>query len=158
MTRYSKPVWQMVKEGAEELGEFTAKDMRAFIKQRYTDDNVNELTIGAQVIACSIDHPSAHHYPDTQRFLRYLGNGRFRMASSEEKQKFGTSIRRRKDVNADFVSSKEGYFMQIRNGQIHIPKPILEKMSLKENDFLAFVEDNKGNILLKKAELKVVEK
>jgi hypothetical protein len=30
-------------------------------------------------------------------------------------------------------------------------------MSLKENDFLAFVEGDKGNILLKKAELKIVE-
>lgn len=156
MTRYSKPVWKMVKEAAEELDEFTARDVRKFIKQRYPEDNVNELTIGAQVIACSINHPSAHHYPDTQRFLLYLGNGRFRMADSEAIQKSATSLRSPKNVNMGFTSG-EGYFTQIRNEQVRIPKPILEKMSLKENDFLAFVEDDKGNILLKRAELKVVE-
>lgn len=157
MTRYSKPVWQMVKEAAEELDEFTAKDVREFIKRRYAEENVNELTIGAQVIACSMNHPSAHHYPDTQRFLLYLGNGRYRMADSETRAKFPASLRRSTSVNVEFASSKEGYFTQIRNGQVHIPKPVLEKMSLKENDFLAFVEDDKGNIILKKAELKVVE-
>ena len=148
MIRYSKPVWQMVREAAEELEEFMAKDVREFIKERYPDDNVNQLTIGAQVIACSINHPSAHHYPDTQRFLWYLGNGRYRMASSEET--------RSKNINIQLTSSNEGYFTQIRNGSIRIPEPILEKMSLKENDFLALIEDNQGNILLKRAELKVV--
>lgn len=157
MTRYSKPVWQMVKEAAEELDEFTAKDVREFIKRRYADENVNELTVGAQVIACSINHPSAHHYPDKQRFLLYLGNGRYRMADPETREKFATSFRGPMNINVEFASSNEGYFTQIRNGYVRVPKPVLERMSLKENDFLAFVEDDKGNILLKRAELKVVE-
>lgn len=154
MTRYSKPVWQMVKEAAEKMKEFTARDARESVKSRYPNDNVNELTIGAQVIACSVNHPSAHHYSDRERFLWYLGNGRFRMASQEETASVVGSPGR---INTLEAASGDGYFTQIKNGQIHIPIPILEKMSLKENDFLAFVEDDRGKILLKKAELRVVE-
>jgi hypothetical protein len=155
MTRYSKPVWQMVREASEEMKEFTAQDVREFIKKRYPEDNVNELTIGAQVIACAMNHPSAHHYSDRERFLWYLGNGRFRMASSEEMGQSMVSVSRTSTRSK--LASRDELFTQIRNGQVRIPKSILEKMSLKENDFLAFVEGDKGNILLKKAELKIVE-
>lgn len=157
MVRYSKPVWKMVKEAAEEMEEFTAKDVREFIKKRYADENVNELTIGAQVIACSINHPSAHHYPDTQRFLFYLGNGRYRMADPHERQNSDMPALNLRKANLVFDSSEEGYFTQIKNGQVLIPRPVLEKMSLKNNDFVAFVEDGKGNILFKRAKLKVID-
>jgi hypothetical protein len=157
MVRYSKPVWKMVKEAAEEMEEFTAKDVREFIKKRYAEENVNALTIGAQVIACSINHPSAHHYPDTQRFLFYLGNGRYRMADPHEIQSSDTHAHSLIRADLGFGTSEEGYFTQIKNGQIRIPRPILEKMSLKDNDFVAFVEDNKGNVLLKRAKLKVID-
>jgi hypothetical protein len=156
MTRYSKPVWQMVQEAAQQLGEFTAKEAKDFIKSRYHEDDVNELTIGAQVIACSIDHPSAHHYPDKQRFLKYLGNGRFRMATGEEKEKSAPLFPQPSNGQEALVSSGGDYFAQIRNGIVRIPGTVLKKLSLKENDFLAFVEDDKGNVFLKKAELKVV--
>jgi len=72
MTRYSKPVWQMVKEAVEKMGEVTAKDVKDYVRKNYAKDNVNELTINAQVIAYSVNHSSAHHYTDAQRFLFYL--------------------------------------------------------------------------------------
>jgi hypothetical protein len=155
MVKYSKPVWQMVMEAAEELDEFTAKDVKIFIKKHYPDDNVNELTIGAQVIACSLNHPSARHYPDSQRFLRYFGNGRYRLADPDERQGLN-AIPKKFEKGIKYGSSDKGYFTQIRNGQIRIPRNILQKMSLKENDFVAFVESTNGDILLKKAELRVI--
>ena len=155
MVRYSKPVWQMVKEAAEELEELTAKDVKEFIRNRYAQDNVNESTIGAQVIACSVNHPSAHHYPDKERFLFYLGNGRFRMAHAEEIENSEIPSRMSKK-DPDYGSEGE-YFVQIRNGQIRIPTPILRKMGLKNHDFLAFIEEDNGNIVLKQAELRIVE-
>ena len=131
--------------------------MRDFIKKKYADENVNESTIGAQVIACSINHPSAHHYPNTQRFLFYLGNGRYRMATPHERPSPQVVISSLGRANLDYGSPEEGYFTQIKNGQVRVPQSVLAKMSLRDNDFVAFVEDNEGNVLLKKAKLKVID-
>jgi len=74
----------MVEEAVDKLGEMTAKDARDYIGKYCAEDNVNELTISAQVIACSVIHPSAHHYPDIHRFLFYLGNGRYRRCDPQD--------------------------------------------------------------------------
>ncbi len=155
MVKYSKPVWQMVREAAEELKEFAARDVKEFIRDRYTGDNVNEATIGAQVIACSVNHPSAHHYPDRERFLFYLGNGRYRMASPEEIESYDILPEIGKTITEHKSEGK--YFVQLKNGQIRIPRPIIQKMALKNHDFLALVEDDEGNVILKRAELRIVD-
>lgn len=157
MTRYSKPVWQMVKEAVQELGEVTAKDVRGYIKEHYPEDNVNELTISAQVIACSVNHTSAHHYPDTRRFLFYLGNGRFRLHNPDKDGIWEVTSFGARKVSEEAESGR-GFFSQVsRGGQVTIPGRILEKLSIRNGDFVAFVEDKEGNTVLKKAELKVVD-
>jgi AbrB family looped-hinge helix DNA binding protein len=55
------------------------------------------------------------------------------------------------------TKSSEAYFSQVTSGgQVRLPKDILNKLSIKENDFVAFVEDKEANIHLKKAELRIV--
>lgn len=157
MTRYSKPVWQMVKEAVEEMGEVTAKDVREYIKEHYPEDNVNELTISAQVIACSVNHTSAHHYPNTRRFLFYLGNGRYRMYNPDEDGIWEVTTSGARRVSEE-VKSKKGFFSQVsKGGQVSIPNEIQKRLLIENGDFVAFVQDEEGNVLLKKAELKVVD-
>lgn len=156
MTRYSKPVWQMVKEAAEKMGEVTARDVKDYIRKNYAKDNVNELTINAQVIACSVNHPSAHHYSDSQRFLFYLGNGRYRLYDPDKDGIWQVTPSGSQKVG-EGTKSGEAYFSQVTIGcQVRVPKDILDKLSIKENDFIAFVEDKEGSIHLKKAELRIV--
>ncbi len=156
MTRYSKPVWQMVEEAVDKLGEITAKSAKEYIKENYPKDNVNELTIGAQVIACSVNHTSAHQYPDTHRFLFYLGNGRFRRYDAEKDGVWEiTSTGARK--TGEQMKTNEASFSQIDSrGQVQIPREIREKLRIGEKDFVAFVIDNRGNIVLRKAKLRPV--
>lgn len=157
MVRYSKPVWQMVKEAAERADVVTAKDVKEFIKENYPDDNVNELTINAQVIACSVNHSSAHHYSDTQRFLFYLGNGRYRIYHPERDGIWDITRQGAKKVSKG-ITSGGAYFSRVSSdGQVMIPKTIQDKLSIKKGDFVAFVEDKTGSILLKRGELRIVD-
>ncbi len=156
--KYSKPVWQMVKETAEKMREISAKDVKEYIRQNYPNDNVNELTVNAQVIACSVNHPSAHHYPDSQRFLFYLGNGRYRLYEPE-KDGFWERGSRGTKKTSDGLKIGETHFCQLKEGgQIFLPKEIREKMEIDTNDFVAFSEDANGEIFIRKAELRIIEK
>jgi hypothetical protein len=156
MTRYSKPVWQMVKEAVDKMGEITARDVKDYIRKNYAKDNVNELTINAQVIACSVNHSSAHHYPDSQRFLFYLGSGRYRLYNPNKDGIWQMTPSGPQKVGEE-AKSGGAYFCQITaGGQVHLPKDILDKLSVKESDFVAFVEDKEGNVHLRKAELRII--
>jgi hypothetical protein len=148
----------MVKEAAEKMREITAKDAKQYIRENYPSDNVNELTINAQVIACSVNHPSAHHYTSSRRFLFYLGNGRYRLHDPERDGFWDITKQGAEKRNLNLRTTKGSFFSQIKaGGQIFLPKAIQEKLSLEQYDFVAFVEDSAGNILLRKAELRIVE-
>jgi len=154
--RYSKPVWQMVREAVEKMGEVTAKEVKEYIRKNYPKDNVKELTINAQVIAHSVNHSSAHHYPVSQRFLFYLGNGRYRLYDPDKDGLWQITPSGPQKVGEATKSGKAHFSQVASGGQVRLPKDILDKLLIKENDFVAFVEDNQGNIHLKRAELRIV--
>lgn len=155
MTRYSKPVWKMIEDAIDKSGEITAKDAKDFIKENYPNDNVNELTINAQVIAASVNHPSAHHYAGSHRFLFYLGNGRFR---KYDPNKDGVlAVTPSGTIKTTEIKTNEAIFSQIdTKGQLQIPQEIRDKLHLGNSDFVAFIVDKEGNIMLKKAQLRPV--
>jgi len=156
MTRYSKPVWQMIEEAVDKLGEITAKDAKDYIRKHYAEDNVNELTINAQVIACSVNHSSAHHYLNSHRFLFYLGNGRYRRYDQKKDGLWEfTSDGAQKIIEE--IKTDQAYFGQIdSSGRIRLPKEIQERLSVGTRDFVAFITDKQSNVVLKKAELRPI--
>lgn len=59
-------VWQMIKEAVEELGGSASySDIKTYIWNTYGD--VNERTINAQIIICTVNHPSRIHYPENKK-------------------------------------------------------------------------------------------
>ena len=59
-------VWQMIKEAVEALnGSVTYADIKGFIRNKY--GNVNESTINAQIIVCTVNQPSRIHYPENKK-------------------------------------------------------------------------------------------
>lgn len=154
MTRYSKPVWQMIEEAVDKLDEITAKDAKDYIRKNYAEDNVNELTINAQVIACSVNHSSAHHYPNSHRFLFYLGNGRYRRYDQKKDGLWEITPDGAQKI-IEGIKTGQAYFGQIdSSGRIRLPKEIQERLSVGTRDFVAFITDKQGNVVLKKAELR----
>lgn len=156
MTRYSKPVWKMIEEAVDKIGEITAKDAKEYIRKNYAKDRVNESTISAQIIACSVNHPSAHHYPNPNRFLFYLGNGRYRRYDPRKDGLWEITPNGAQKIIRE-IKTDQAYFSQMdSNGQIGLPKEIQERLSVGARDFVAFVIDKQGNIILKKAELRPI--
>lgn len=157
MTRYSKPVWRMIEEAVDKLGELTARDAKEYIREHYSEDKVNESTISAQVIACSVNHPSAHHYPDSHRFLFYLGNGRFRRYDQKKDGIWEITLNGARKIIRE-IKTEQAYFSRIdASRQVCLPKEIQERLSVGDKDFVAFLIDKQGNIVLKKAELRPID-
>ena len=59
-------VWQMIKEAVENLGGHASySQIKEYIKSKYGD--VNESTINAQIIVCTVNQPSRIHYPENKK-------------------------------------------------------------------------------------------
>lgn len=59
-------VWQMIKEAVNNLnGKASYTDIRNYIQNKWND--VNPLTINAQIIVLTVNHNSRIHYPENQK-------------------------------------------------------------------------------------------
>lgn len=158
MAKYSKPVWQMVKEALEELGELTGPTTIQYIRDHHPRDNVNKGTIKLQLIACSINHTSARQFDDPNRFLWYLGNGRYRAydpdadkAQMDPKWKVPkVSLPKRRGPTADEVS-----FSRVETGnRVILPSLVIKSLGFGPNDVVVFVEE-RGKYYIRKGRLRI---
>lgn len=157
MSDYSKPVWEMVKEAVSKLGEATTRDVIDYIKRNYPDDDVKESTIRAHMIACSVNHTSAHHYKMHTRFLFRIGKGRYRVYNPKKDGKWvvESTGARKIDLTFDGRGNLEPPFVRLtQNFQIQLPLEVREKLKLNPDDILVFITKNE-EIIIKKGKLKV---
>lgn len=85
-------VWEMVKEAVNNLeGKASYTEIRDYIKNHYKD--VNENTITAQTIVCTVNHNSRVHYPENNKprianakydFLFTTGRGQVELYNPEK--------------------------------------------------------------------------
>jgi hypothetical protein len=109
----TKPfVWQMIKEAVEILGgQATYSEIKGYIKNKYGE--VNESTITAQTIVCTVNHTSRIHYPENKKpriansrydFLFTTGRGQVtlydpaKQGTWEIREDHGTLIVSQKDI------------------------------------------------------------
>lgn len=154
MPRYSKPVWQMIKEALERLGEAFPLDVIQYIKENYPEDRVNERTIRAQLIASCVNHSSAHYYPNTQRFSFLLRTGKYRTYNPEIDGQWVVEATGARRIDEELPSAEIPYSKMDSDGRIILPKTIQKKLNINPNDIVAFIEDGK-NIILKKGRLRL---
>jgi len=115
MGRYSIPVWQMIKEAVSNLGEATPSDVINYIHTHHQSDNVKVSTIRAHMIACSINHSSAHHYTTSHRFLFYIGNGRYRIYDSTKEGDIALPVKSNKKRHFSSRRSQKGTLERMDN-------------------------------------------
>jgi hypothetical protein len=158
MGKYSKPVWQMVKEALEELRGLTGPTAVQYIRDHYPRDNVNKSTIQLQLIACSVNHTSARQFDDPNRFLWYLGNGHYRAYdpdTDEAKIELGWKIIRVPRPKTQEPASEETPFSRVEAGnRIALPSAVTQSLGLGPNDIVAFVEE-RGKYYIRKGRLKI---
>jgi AbrB family looped-hinge helix DNA binding protein len=150
--RYSKPVWTMIQEALAELGELSYSSTVAWIERHYPKDNVNHGTIQAQLIACSVNHSSAHYYPDPNRFLFHLGHGRYRRYNAEKDGLWqitangAVRVEESKEKNLPFSTMDSA-------SRILIPPQVCAKLGLAPGSAVAFLYED-GKVYLRKGRLK----
>ena len=62
---------EMIKEAVKELGSATPNSIMAFISKKYPEIDVKKTSFRADIIGCSVNHTSSHHYPSMPKFLFY---------------------------------------------------------------------------------------
>ena len=93
MKKVDKPyIWQMIKEAIENLnGKATYSELKEWILNNY--NNVNENSLNASIIVCTVNHPSRIHYPENKKprianskydFLYSIGRGSVIKYDTEE--------------------------------------------------------------------------
>jgi len=62
---------ELIREAIEKLGEARPKEIMQFIRNRHPEIDVKESSFRADIIGCSVNHTSSHHYPGMPKFLFY---------------------------------------------------------------------------------------
>jgi len=155
----SKTHAEKIREAVTDLGLSSPNEIMDWIRKHYPNDNVNTRSYRADIIGCSINHSSSHHYPSMHEraFLWFeKDTKKYRLASPEESAKMGS----KEEKNQPFFDPAQGLVDGVPvakisvTGQIAIPAVIQEKLGLKSGDLLAFVINN--NVLeVRKAKIKI---
>ena len=146
-----------IREAVTDLGTASPKEIMEWIKKHYPNESVNPRSYRADIIGCSINHSSSHHYPGMPKFLWFeKDTKRFRLARPEEaagtepaKEKTQYSLESMQWLLEGIPLSK----MSV-TGQVEIPAVIREKLGFKPGDLLAFII-NKDVLEVRKAKIRV---
>lgn len=162
MAKYSRTVYEMVEEVITELEEpFAPKDIIDVIQRKFPEDQVKENTIRCHVIASAVNHPSRHHYikPKYQhnhQSLFYLGRGSYRIYRPEKDGKWIVDDQGPRKIREEIEKGENIVYHEISsNNQVVIPTIIRKKLVIKPGDYLAFVIRDDGEIIIKKARMKI---
>lgn len=69
--RFRKTHAELIREAVEALREATPKQIMYYIRTQYPEVDVKETSFRADIIGCSVNHTSSHHYPGMPKFLFY---------------------------------------------------------------------------------------
>ena len=76
---------EMIRDAVEEIGNATPNSIMDFIRIRYPEVDVKETSFRADIIGCSVNHTSSHHYPSMPKFLFYdKGKGTYQLYNPEK--------------------------------------------------------------------------
>jgi len=147
-----------IREAVTDLGIASPNEIMNWIRKHYPNDNVNPSSYRADIVGCSVNHSSAHHYPGMPRFLWFdKETKRYRLSAPTEaaevkpiEEKDNTLLL---EVTQGLVDGIAVAKMSV-TGQVEIPTTIRRRFGFKPGDLLAFVINN--DILeVKKAKIKI---
>jgi len=149
---------EKIREAVTDLGIASPNEIMDWIRRHYPDDYVNPRSYRADIIGCSINHSSSHHYPGLPKFLWFEENmKRYRLADPKE----ASEARRMHEEDQSFLETEQGLIDGVAvaklsvTGQVKIPSAIREKLGFEPGNILAFIINNDGVLEIKKARIKV---
>lgn len=77
---------EMIREAVEKLGKAKPNSIMDFIRKYNPGLDVKETSFRADIIGCSVNHTSSHHYPSMPKFLFYdKEKGTYQLHNPEKK-------------------------------------------------------------------------
>jgi len=147
-----------IMEAIMELQIATPNEIMDWIKTHYPDDPVNIKSYRSDIIGCSINHSSSHHYPSMPKFLWFdEDTKRYRIATTEEATIPLIMERREPLSTKDTQLQIDGIPISKLSitGQVHIPKSFRDELGLQAGDFLSFLVNEQGVLEIRKARLQI---
>ena len=148
---------EKIREAVTNLGNPRAYEIIKWVEDHYPNETVNRQSYRADIIGCSINHSSSHHYPSMPKFLLFdEDTKRYRLAGPEEASK----VEPTKEEDQSFLETGQGLIDGIPvsklgvSGQVKIPSTICEKLSLQPGNLLAFIIKD-GILEVRKAKIKI---
>jgi len=148
---------EKIREAVTDLGLASPNEIMDWIRKHYPNDTVNPRSYRADIIGCSVNHSSSHHYPGMRRFLWFnKDTKRYRLAKLEEAAK----AKPIEKENQPFLETMQGLVDGVAiakisvTGQVEIPVMIREKFGFRPGDLLAFIINNEV-LEVRKAKIKI---
>ena len=149
-----------IREAVTDLKIASPKEIMEWIKRHYPDDRINPNSYRADIMGCSVNHSSSHHYPSMPKFLWFeKETKRYRLAKSYElpepqKDEKQVSTTTKVDNGSSYIDGIPVSKLSV-TGQVIIPQKIREKMGFQTGDTLAFIINEKGILEVRKAKLRL---
>lgn len=147
---------EKIREAVTDLGDANPTEIMAWIKSHYPEDPVNPQSYRADIIGCSINHSSQHHYPSMPKFLWFNEETKtYRLAEAHEQGKATAPLEKKRDAEPEPLLIDGVPIAKLSvTGQVLIPKIIREQMGLQPGDNLALLYHD-GVLELKKARITI---
>lgn len=147
-----------IREAVTDLGIASPNEIMNWIRKHYPNDNVNPSSYRADIVGCSVNHSSAHHYPSMPRFLWFdKETKRYRLSEPTEAAEVKSMEEKDDTLLSEAIQGLVNGTAVARmsvTGQVEIPTTIRERFGFKPGDLLAFVINN-DSLEVKKAKIKI---
>ena len=153
----SKTHADKIREAIHELGEASPNEIMAWIRMHYPDDPVNPSSYRADIIGCSVNHSSSHHYPSMPKFLWFIEETkRYRLAKEDETE---SSYKLKPKPTADPEKTEiiDGVHVSELSitGQLYIPAQIREKLGIQPGEKIGFIVNEEGSVEIRRVKLRI---
>ena len=153
----SKTHADKIREAIQELDVASPNEIMNWIRIHYPDDPVNPSSYRADIIGCSVNHSSSHHYPSMPKFLWFIEETKkYRLARDDEAEieyKIAPTPTRESE-KSEVIDGVHVSELSI-TGQLYIPAEIREKLSLEPGDKIGFITKESGSVEIKKARVRL---
>jgi len=147
-----------IREAVTNLHNARASEIIDWIRQHYPDDSLNPSSYRADIIGCSINHSSTHHYPGLPKFLWFEKDTKeYRLAKPEEAP-ISIHIAEKKPFTSESEIEYVGDIAVGKlsvTGQVSIPLKIREELGLNPGQLLALIINDNGVLELRKVRIRL---
>ena len=148
----------MIREAVSELEIASPREIMDWIKAHYPEHSVKPSSYRADIIGCSINHSSSHHYPGMPKFLWFnTETKKYRLATENDPKVCDYQAPKPSPVKEPSEIIEGVHVSELGpTAKLHIPSEIRDLLEIQPGDKVGFIIKDDSSIVLKKAKVKVI--